>query len=434
MTSKQAVLLIHGIGEQRPMDTLRGFVDTVWTTHSKIHTSSAGGASWSKPDNVSDSFELRRLTTPNNVARIRTDFFEFYWGHLMPGTTYGHLAAWARSLLWRWPGTVPPQLRGVYWLLIGALVLGIALAIYSVIAAASAGEKVVPAWLSTVLSVAVLPLVGFLLLRVVGDAARYLHVAPTNIQRRHEIRQAGLKVLAALHARGYERILVVGHSLGSVIGYDILTHAWAASNTTHKLGSVHNTGLDRAEDVAATMQGSAGLAQWQQAQRAYANELKANGNPWRVTDFITLGSPLAHAAVLLAEDHEALIGKQRLREFPTCPPTTEPFNAGGGKKIDRFSYPDAKISPNYRVPHHAAVFAATRWSNLYFPCRFIVRGDVVGGPLAPWFGRGIADIPVSTKLGGGFFSHTLYWKRPSSGEASHVDALRSVLDLIDQSR
>ena len=30
--SKQAVLLIHGIGEQRPMDTLRGFVDTVWTS------------------------------------------------------------------------------------------------------------------------------------------------------------------------------------------------------------------------------------------------------------------------------------------------------------------------------------------------------------------------------------------------------------------
>jgi hypothetical protein len=26
---RQAVLLIHGIGEQKPMDTLRGFVDAV---------------------------------------------------------------------------------------------------------------------------------------------------------------------------------------------------------------------------------------------------------------------------------------------------------------------------------------------------------------------------------------------------------------------
>jgi hypothetical protein len=27
---KQAVVVIHGMGEQRPMDTLRGFVRTVW--------------------------------------------------------------------------------------------------------------------------------------------------------------------------------------------------------------------------------------------------------------------------------------------------------------------------------------------------------------------------------------------------------------------
>ena len=29
--AKQAVLLIHGIGEQRPMETLRAFVDEVWS-------------------------------------------------------------------------------------------------------------------------------------------------------------------------------------------------------------------------------------------------------------------------------------------------------------------------------------------------------------------------------------------------------------------
>ena len=39
--SKQAVLLIHGIGEQRPMDTLRGFVDTVSTKVRPIIKSSA---------------------------------------------------------------------------------------------------------------------------------------------------------------------------------------------------------------------------------------------------------------------------------------------------------------------------------------------------------------------------------------------------------
>ena len=107
---KQAVVLIHGIGEQKPMDTLRGFVDAVWTRHSAIHHKYAGSGLWSKPDKVSGGFELRRLTTPQNAAAIRTDFFEFYWAHLMEGTSYGHVFAWARSLLLRRPSTVPKQL------------------------------------------------------------------------------------------------------------------------------------------------------------------------------------------------------------------------------------------------------------------------------------------------------------------------------------
>ena len=47
MSTKQAVLHIHGIGEQRPMDTLRGFVDTVWTSHTDIQNPHAGGGTWS---------------------------------------------------------------------------------------------------------------------------------------------------------------------------------------------------------------------------------------------------------------------------------------------------------------------------------------------------------------------------------------------------
>ena len=95
MVSRQAVLLIHGIGEQKPMDTLRGFVDAVWKDHTEIHhkfaTQKAGTLVWSKPDSVSDGFELRRLTTPQNRSGIRTDFFEFYWQHLMQDTRFAHL-------------------------------------------------------------------------------------------------------------------------------------------------------------------------------------------------------------------------------------------------------------------------------------------------------------------------------------------------------
>lgn len=431
MSTKQAVLLIHGIGEQRPMDTLRGFVDTVWTSHTEIQNPHAGGNTWSKPDSVSDSFELRRLTTPQNKASIRTDFFEFYWAHLMHGTSYGHLLAWARSLLWRNPATVPRHLRAVYWILVAATLVAAVFAVYGAVSSAGK-DSVIPAWASGLISVALVPLVGFVLRNIVGDAARYLHVAPPNIQHRHEIREAGVKLLNVLHERGYERIVVVGHSLGSVIGYDILTHAWAAVHTDHTPGAVATAALGELERqvVAPTPQDTPDT--FRRAQRQYVDELQANGNPWRVTDFITLGSPLAHAAILLARDREELLKKQDDREFPTCPPRTETLQRGGAPLI-RFSFePDGKPGNPFRVAHHAAPFAATRWTNLYFPCRFIVWGDLVGGPLAALFGRCVRDLAVTTCMRGGLLSHTLYWARPKAQPAAHIDTLREVLNLVDQ--
>lgn len=432
-SKKQAVLLIHGIGEQRPMDTLRGFVDTVWTTDAGVHKQGAGNASWSKPDPVSESFELRRLTTVRNANEVRTDFFEFYWAHLMHGTTYGHLWGWMRSLLWRNPKTVPRHLVSVYLVLLVMVALGVALAVYSAIAAVSDKPGSIPAWVSSLLSLAVVPVIGAILLGVVGDAARYLHVAPTNIQRRHEIRQAGVKLLAALHARGYERIIVVGHSLGSVIGYDILNHAWAATHEKYKMGKGANAALDKLEQAILRPTKDDNPQTVRQDQRNYVRELQANGNPWRVTDFITLGSPLAHAAVLMAKDHDDLLRKQHDREFPTSPAYAE-TSKEEGKPVMRFTFcPERPPGNTLRVSHHAAVFAATRWTNLFFPCTAIVIGDVIGGKLAPWFGPGVKDVEVKTTLRGGLLSHTLYWTREEGpNEAPHIVALRDALNLLDR--
>ncbi|MEK1888218.1 MAG: hypothetical protein AAAB35_11735 [Phyllobacterium sp.] len=57
---KQAVVIIHGMGEQIPMETLQGFVETVWVTDDSLidrdrPDSLTGGkrfenAVWSKPD------------------------------------------------------------------------------------------------------------------------------------------------------------------------------------------------------------------------------------------------------------------------------------------------------------------------------------------------------------------------------------------------
>ncbi len=63
----------------------------------------------------------------------------------------------------------------------------------------------------------------------VGDCARYLRDAPDNIQARNEIRKIGLQVLQDLHDQRsrdgtprYDRIVVVAHSLGTIIAYDVL--------------------------------------------------------------------------------------------------------------------------------------------------------------------------------------------------------------------
>lgn len=436
MADRQAVLLIHGVGEQKPMDTLRGFVDAVWRHDTAIHhpfiRQSGAPPFWSKPDYVSDSFELRRLTTPQNISGIRTDFFEFYWQHLMQGTTVGHVVAWSRTLLLRSPRTVPRQLQLVYWVLVVGLVIAAAFAIHAAIAAGSDNDSFLPPWLSLVISVAILPAVGFVVRSIVGDAARYLHVAPPNVQRRHEIRQAGLSLLNELHARGYNRIIVVGHSLGSVIGYDILTHAWPTYNQFDPTSSTpQSTALEALESLAQAP-GQTAVADVQATQRAYFDELVQNGNRWRVSDFITLGSPLAHASILLATDTDDLRGKQNDREFPTCLPVLERLRRAG-QLVSRFSFelPSAS-NPSFRVPHHAAPFAPTRWTNLYFPNRLIVRGDLIGGPLAPMFGAGVRDVPVQTSLRGGFLLHTLYWRMATVGNVgTHIEALRHALDLPD---
>ncbi len=427
--ASQAVLLIHGVGEQRPMESLRSFVDAVWTTDTSLHRSHPQAARvWSKPYQLSENFELRRLTTAENRAGLRTDFFELYWAHLMKGTKLGHVTAWAKTLLVRRPSTVPRHLRLAYWVLLILIACAVYLAYYSLVAK-EGGATALPAWASLALSLVVVPIAVGILANIVGDAARYLHVAPTNVQRRHEIRAAGIQVLKSLHEHGYDRIIVVGHSLGSVIGYDILYHAW----TTYHSDAPQTTppaydALRQLEALTAEAEDddTTDTARIQKAQRRYFNELKANQVRWRVTDFVTLGSPLAHAEILLARDAADLQPKFANRELARCPPVLE-RSQKAGQTLKLLSYAPA---PGQLVPHHAAVFGPTRWTNLYFPSRLLVWGDLIGGRLRPVFGPGVLDTAVRTSRRWGFLGHTLYWT-PDRGANQHLAVLRAALDLLD---
>ncbi len=56
-----------------------------------------------------------------------------------------------------------------------------------------------------------------------GDAARYFRNSPANIKVRREIRKQAVDTLDMLHRlRLYDRIVVVAHSLGTVVAYDML--------------------------------------------------------------------------------------------------------------------------------------------------------------------------------------------------------------------
>jgi hypothetical protein len=412
---KQAVVIIHGVGEQVPLDTLRGFINAVWTSDCSLRRPNVPAEAWSKPDVISGSYELRRMTTAENRDKRRTDFFEFYWAHLMEGTTLSHLRAWAKVLIFRWPWRVPRQLRGIWALLVvGVLFIMAAILNYYV-------EWIkIPAWVlkAGVVAWALLGglLIGFLV-HVAGDAARYLHVAPPNIEIRRRIRQAGIDLLENLHSSSqYDRIILVGHSLGSVIGYDVITHLWARYHDSHVAspGNGATPALDALEVFgrAAAEGKQFDLEKFQSAQSSYLAELQSHGNEWLISDFVTLGSPLTHASVLMAKNEQELILKKNERQFPTCPPVLEDISVKNLKQ-KKFTFE----SNHVWVPHHAAAFAPTRWTNLYFPCKRTFWGDVIGGPLAQTFGSGIRDIAVETNLRRGFFSHTLYWACPKNKAA-----------------
>lgn len=430
---RQAVVVIHGIGEQRPMSTLREFVAHVVPaseeTRSRI---------FSKPDRMSESFELRRLSVEKSRSRPTTDFYEYYWAHHMEGTQLRHLWPWFRAILLRSPRHVPAQLR-VVWFVSWALALGAVVAfVTSRLGPGNADASA--SWLSPLLVVAFAIVQGFAI-NWLGDAARYLSPLPSNIAVRHTIRSEGIELLRQIHESDrYDRVVIVGHSLGSVIGLDILTFLWSEMNTLHvKPDRVPQPEIQRVGDLGHALSLSSPEGEiklFQDAQRALWLEQRQIGIPWLVTDFVTLGSPLAHAALLLATDANDLRTRQDQREIPTCPPIEDKpgrrSERGHYHYVEKFELDGQPRS--VRVLHHAALFATTQWSNIHVPVRLGLIGDHVGGPLRTAFGPGIRDVPITdgrlrfVPL----MAHTHYWRgRIRANRAGRTTALGALCEVLE---
>ncbi|RVJ72545.1 hypothetical protein [Sinorhizobium medicae] len=498
---KQAVVVIHGMGEQVPMQTLQDFVEAVWVTDDGLirrsrPDSATGGprqnnAVWYKPDRRNRSFELRRMTTESlDGGREATDFYEFYWAHLMHGTTWEHFKTWLLDLLLRSPRRVPPRVRSAWialWcvtvlILAGILVAGILPTMYGERLKKACAPEAFFCWWTLLPSMVVGgstlafgTFVNVYLLKYFGDVARYVRADPVNVARRQDIREKGVELLETLMglrsdiggvAVKYDRVVVVAHSLGTIVAYDVLSHCFARLNTrnnlrTHPPQQPHRVEMEAMIRKATGMEEEGSAPVWdidafQRLQALCRKEINAQDNPWIVSDFITLGSPLSHAEFLLAFDKAELRKAQERRILPTCPPNLE---YDGKTKLRHFTYrmsdrdgDDDHDPEGPRLPHHAALFAYTRWTNLYSPHEKLLWGDLISGAVGPQFnlevnGReisGIRDLrvlpertPEGQTVGGArvpFFSHTKYWQLPGTLKENeqpvhHIRMLREALNL-----
>lgn len=474
---RQAVVLIHGIGEQQPSEILKSFLGNGVLSRSKATLSRNESKAYIKPDRLSDSFEMRMATLTADSARPTTDVYEVYWAHLIRDTSLNQVFGWLSPLILRWPvnrnkyNKKPPWLRPnvpvalfPLWLLSWLILLATIVVFVGII--------LKPAWAGWIIWLLALPLLlpvagglwRFLgkdfALNYLGDAARYLRPDPANIANRQAIRTAGITLLEKLHNSGkYDRIVMVGHSLGSVIAYDILTHAWVKMHRSHSFPTTRPRAsgdgpfqcLRRVERAAADKLVDAKEAQ--ELQHEAWKEMRINTQPWLVTDLITLGSPLTYAAFLLTDGPESLHKLKINRTLPICPPWLEKVKPFGDKRKRlskncprlRFSYEQEYHTTIGRKPytfslyHHAALFAVTRWTNLHVPtAQWGFGGDLVSGPLGTkkCLGEWILDVKLKAQCMR--FMHTWYWDKTKKVETepdekgqkfSSIEKLEEAMDL-----
>jgi hypothetical protein len=472
---KVAVVVTHGMGEQIPMETLRSVVETAWVTNKDAQWSQTPADEkaediWFMPDVLTGSLELRRITTrwTNAPAALRAkgprvDFFEFYWADLAEGTTVHEVWDWLRTLLLRWPSQVPNGLVGIWLALWTAAAIVSALSLFAVLPWPGG-------WWHAGLAVAAAACaygMQYLVSPYIGDVARYVRANPRNIAIRHNIWDRGLTLLQDLHdSSEYERIIMVAHSLGTIITYDLVSLFWVRRHEAramsegepvfHKLRAVEAAAHALANATEADRLNM--LNAYREAQRTLRLAMRSGGEDgtgraripdeeWLISDLVTVGSPLTHAAFLLAGNADDLKERRTRFLFPTNWPQFQVIQTEQRKKIDdRAAPPSAEVlgpagglfsyfvgPPKTWRLHHAAPFAAVRWTNIYDPHRPILKGDIISGPLAPVFGAGIRDINLKELRGpSSGFSHTLYWT-PTADDPNgdHLVALRKAIDLLD---
>ncbi|WP_084106123.1 hypothetical protein [Demequina sp. NBRC 110056] len=292
-------------------------------------------------------------------------------------------------------------------------------------------------FLGAVIPVVTLAVGGFALSGL-GDAARYLSSKPDNISERESIRAGLVERLRQIaedrdevtQRYRYDRIVLVGHSLGTVIACDALHAYWntVAPEVEIPLSRVPLADGDDADAVtryeravrrverhalAGEVGGEAELdrAALSEALRAphrlEGEEVVASGR-WIVTDLVTLACPLTHAEILVTSGADAFAEAKQDRFLSTAPPQAQRTASAHDSHALRYKVWTGVRGEDTSRLHQSAQFASTTWTNMFF------THDLVGGELASRFGAGVRDVPVGARPAtlGQFiaaYPHSSYW-------------------------
>lgn len=465
--ARQAYVLIHGMGEQRPMDTVKGFAQTMWALDSDVQVSEMpdAGQMWSRPDQRTGSLELRRITTRKSrhsisfPAGVRTDFYELYWADLTAGSTWAQFTDWVRYLLVRPWSKVPAKVRGAWLCLwIGALIV-IALGLVTQVPD-DLWKAHAPNWLPKAIAAGIAAMIlAFMHDKVTssfGRVVKYTRSDPDNIAARKAVRERGLALLRELHAgdekkTNYDRVVLVGHSLGSILAQDLVSYFWAEQIGAQAFvaGSAKGQAVTMLEAAAAALDSAPSAenaAAFRSAQGRLGRILRAESNGaelssrWLISDLVTIGSPLTHAEILLADGAGDLQGRCRARELPTCPPFREvldPEVSEAAQKAGLLSAGQTRLMsfrlrdvPEAWALHFAAPFAAVRRTNVYDPAYAVAQGDMISGPVARNFGAAVSDVNMAHgDRPSRSFTHSRYWD--ANQTPARLQTIRRAINLLD---
>lgn len=378
---RQAVVVVHGMGEQRPVETLNAFSEVIGRD-ATFH---------SRSTKYEGEFEARRHIVPprpratdqgpGDGFNVQTEIFEYHWAHLMQGnrlndlwptfrrimlpatTTLQTVVAVALLLIvaasvaaclslgpdaeppWLFPALVtvaivaalaflgsqlplvPPGIRGLWiviWLAVGGLV-------WAFLAIPNFSELIqVPPWVQVAAgSVSAIAIVAYAasrllpgwLVKYMVDVVRYLDTSPRSFAVRRQIRAGIVELLSELQDSGkYSRIVVTGHSLGSYIAYDAISYLWSVSQNP----TVDGDALAAVERAAsALVKGTGDVDEYQRAQRELWRSLRRSKQPWLITDFVSFGSPMNFADRIYTRNRTEFADRMRRRELVSCPPISE---------------------------------------------------------------------------------------------------------------